>query len=29
MPKSIQAIKKENPYYADVPKLDLADRMYG
>ena len=28
MPKSIQDIKKENPYYANVPDLDLADRIY-
>jgi hypothetical protein len=28
MPKSIQDIKKENPYYASVPDLDLADRIY-
>ena len=28
MPKSIQDIKKENPYYANVPDLELADRIY-
>ena len=28
MPKSIQDIKKEYPYYANVPDLQLADRIY-
>tara|TARA_R110002050_G_scaffold90077_1_gene189723 strand:+ start:888 stop:1349 length:462 start_codon:yes stop_codon:yes gene_type:complete len=28
MPKSIQDIKKENPSYANVPDLELADRIY-
>ena len=28
MPKSIEQIKKENPYYANVPDLKLADAIY-
>jgi len=28
MPKSIQDIKKEYPYYSNVPDLELADRIY-
>lgn len=28
MPKSIAEIKKENPYYNNVPDLELADRIY-
>ena len=28
MPKSIQDIKKEYPYYSNVPDLELADKIY-
>ena len=28
MPKSIQEIKKEYPYYSNVHDLELADKIY-
>ena len=28
MAKSIAEIKKENPYYANVPDIELADTIY-